>query len=437
MKHKKTSNKKSKTEKFLQTLRGMHDVLPSEQPWWERIEKVARELASFYNFGKIDTPILEHADLFQRSVGEETDLIQKEMYLLKTKGGDVLALRPENTAGIARAYLEHNLGRIAQPQKLYYQGPFFRHENPQSGRFRQFNQIGFEILGGVNDPVYDAQVIIIFQRLLENLKIKNINLKINSIGCKICRPTYKRQLQIYYKTHEKKICSDCENRIKTNPLRLLDCKKEQCQEFKSKAPNFFDKLCSNCSRQLKGTLEYLDEVGVPYNLDNQLVRGLDYYNQTVFEFSVIGPGSEVGALPGGGRYDYLTEMLGARVTPAVGGACGIERLIAVMKAQEIKVAQKVAKRVFFIHVGELAKKKSLKIIEILREADIPVQEALSKESLKAQLKLANKEGMELALIFGQKEIFEENVILRDLTHRLQETIPLNRIAEEIKKRWKR
>ncbi len=433
-------NKTPKTTKgkdsgrFFQTPRGTHDILPSDQAWWDRVRKVARELAEFYNFSRIETPILEFADLFKKGVGEETDLVEKEMYILKTKGGDVLALRPEGTAPVLRSYLEHHLGRQAQPQKLWYEGAFFRHENPQAGRFRELHQIGLEVIGGQNDPIYDAQVIIIFQRLLEELKIKNIVLKINSIGCRVCRPLYKRQLQNAYRPFEKKICADCARRLQTNPLRLLDCKKPECQELKEKAPNFFDKLCVTCSAHLKGVLEYLDEINISYGLDNRLVRGFDYYSKTVFEFMVEGPGSEVGSVAGGGRYDYLMELLGGRLTPAVGGAAGIERLIAVMKAQELKPPMKSPKKVFLIHVGELAKRKSVKIIEDLRKSGISVMEALGRESLRAQLKTADKEGIELALIFGQKEIFEESMIVRNLKTSLQETVPLARLVEEIKKR---
>ncbi|HUX35580.1 MAG TPA: histidine--tRNA ligase [Candidatus Paceibacterota bacterium] len=432
---KKAADKKKEASKEgLQAPKGMHDVLPSEWPWRNRISAVVDELADFYNFSMIETPILERAELFERGVGVDTDLVGKEMYFVKSKGEDMLVLRPEGTAPIARAYLEHHMGRSSALQKLYYKGPMFRHERPQAGRFRQFNQAGFEIIGGGNDPIYDAEIILIFQRLLEKLKIKNIVLKINSIGCRVCRPVYKKQLQAYYKDKEKKLCSDCQRRLKTNPLRLLDCKNETCIPFKAEAPNFFDKLCSACTANLKGVFEYLDELKIPYTVDNTLVRGLDYYSRTVFEFSVEGPGQEVGALPGGGRYDYLMEMLGGRMTPAIGGAVGIERLIAVMKAQEAETPRRVPKKVFVIHVGELAKKKSLNILERLRSSGISVGEALGRDSLKAQLRLADREGVRLALIFGQKEIFENSIIIRDLETHLQESVPMDTIVEEVKKR---
>lgn len=434
---KKPSVKKGKTKpkaSVLQAPKGMHDVLPAEQAWWDKIRRSIDDLASFYNFNRIDTPILEPAALFERGVGDETDVVQKEMYTLRTKGGDILALRPEGTAPVARAYLEHSLGRLGQPMKLFYAGQMFRHENPQAGRFRQFTHIGFEILGGASDAIYDAQIIIIFDRLLKALRILKTSLKINSIGCRVCRPFYKRQLQNYYKRYEKELCGDCVRRLNGNVLKLLDCKKESCQPFKAQAPNFLDKICLACSHHFQGVLEYLDELKIPYSLDNQLVRGLDYYSRTVFEFFAEGAGSEFGALAGGGRYDYLFEALGGRLTPAVGGAASFERLILVMKAQEVKLPAKSQKKAFVIYIGDLAKRKSLKLIEDLRVAGLPVAEAFGKESLKSQLKVADREGYPLALILGQKEIYEESIIVRNLKTSVQETIPMRKAIEEIKKR---
>ncbi|MBI4085986.1 MAG: histidine--tRNA ligase [Candidatus Liptonbacteria bacterium] len=431
----KSKNKKISKEE-LRAPRGMRDILPSEQIWWDKISKEVNELAGFYNFNRIETPILEYASVFERGVGEETDMVGKEMYFVKSKGEDRLVLRPEGTSPIARAYLEHHLGRTASLQKFFYRGPMFRHERPQAGRFRQFTQIGFEVMGGSNDPIYDAEIILLCDRLLKNLKIKNIVLKINSIGCRICRPNYKRHLQSYYKNKEKKLCTDCQRRLKTNPLRLLDCKHDNCQQFKADAPNFLDKLCNGCSSHFKSVLEYLEELKMPYSIDSALVRGLDYYNRTVFEFFVEGPGSEFGALPAGGRYDYLIEMLGGRMTPAIGAAVGIERLISVMKAQGLEAPPRVHKKVFLIHVGELAKKKSLNLLESLRSAGISATEALGRDSLKTQLRLADREGARLALIFGQKEIFEQSIIIRDLETHLQESVRIDTIVDEVRKRLK-
>jgi histidyl-tRNA synthetase len=420
--------------KQLREPKGMHDILPADQPYWEKIEKAMKDLAEFYNFKKIETPVLEYASLYEKGTGEETDIVQKEMYVLKTKGGDTLALRPEYTPAIMRSYAEYSLGRMGQPQKLYYFGPVFRHDAPQAGRYRQFSQIGFEVIGGPNDPLYDAQIITIFQHVLEALKVKGMDLRINSIGCRVCRPLYKKQIQNYYRAHEKKICADCQRRFKTSPLRLLDCKNAQCQEFKEKAPNILDKLCNACSNHLKSVLEYLDEVGISYRLDPHLVRGLDYYSRTVFEFGIEGKGSEFGSVCGGGRYDYLMETLGGRPTPAVGWAAGVERIIEVLKAQEVKILPRETKKVFVAHAGDLAKKKALKLVETLREANIPVLESLAKESLKAQLKTADKDKATIAVILGQKEIYEESIIIRDLKSGLQETFPSHRMVEEVKKR---
>jgi len=433
---KQEKEKPKEVVRTFQSAKGMHDVLPSDEPYWERIESVAKSLALAYGFTKIETPILEFAELYNKTSGEESDVVQKEMYTLKTKGGDFLALRPEYTPGIARSYMQNGLSRLGQPQKLFAMGPIFRHERPQLGRLRQFTQIDFEVLGGVNDPIYDAEIIALFWDLLGELKIKGSLVKINSIGCRICRPIYKKQLTNYYKNHEKELCEDCQRRLKVNPLKLLDCKEDECIKLKAKAPNFLDKLCVTCSGHFKAVLEYLDEVKIPYELDHHLVRGLDYYSRTVFEMYAEGDAAQIGALPAGGRYDYLMETIGGHLTPAMGGACSVERLIAVMRAKEITVPGKSSKRVFLAHAGDLAKKKAFAVLKDLRAKGFLVAEALSKDSLKNQLKVADKEGISLALILGQKEIYENSIIVRDLVNGLQEAVSLDKLAEEIKKRQK-
>ncbi len=426
---------KEKPEAF-RAQKGMHDMLPADEPYWEKIETAARSLARAYNFGSIETPIMEDAALYNKTSGEESDVVEKEMYTLRTKGGDMLALRPEYTPGICRAYIEHGMSRLAQPQRLFYVGPVFRHDRPQLGRYRQFTQIGYEILGGQNDAIYDAEIITIIANLLAELKIKNPILKINSIGDRVCRPNYKRQLQNYYRNDEKELCEDCVRRLKTNPLKLLDCKKPQCQPFKEKAPNFLDKLCSVCKAHFRATLEYLEEVGISYEVDPRLVRGLDYYNRTVFEFFADGKEEEIGALGGGGRYDYLMETIGGHATPALGGALGVERIIAVMQAKGIVPPARSPKKVFLAHAGALAKKNAFSLREELRKSGICVTEALARESLGAQLKVADKEGIGLALILGQKEIYEHSVILRDLGAGTQESVLVAKVVDEIKRRLK-
>ncbi|MCL5733334.1 MAG: histidine--tRNA ligase [Patescibacteria group bacterium] len=433
-------NKKKKNKITIQTPKGLHDILPEDRLWWDKILKVFGDLKDIYSFDLIETPVLEYANLFEKALGKETDLMSKEMYSFKTKGGESLVLRPEGTIATARAYIQNNLSHKGQPQRLCYYEPMFRHENPQAGRYREHRQIGFEILGGANDPVYDAEVIQVIYRLLQELKLKNLVLKINSIGCRNCRPAYERKLKSYYSKYEKDLCYDCKKRLSTNPLRLLDCKNETCQPFKAGAPNILDKFCGTCSSHFKGVLEYLEELGVEYTLDNTLVRGLDYYDRTVFEIYTTTNANAEGkseinkmSLAGGGRYDYLIEKIGGKPTPAIGGAIGVERVIEAMKAQEVIPEPKEPKKVFFIHIGEVAKKKSLKIIEELRKKKISVFEDLGRESLKAQLKLANKRGISLVLILGQKEVYEESIIIRNLKTSIQENIPLSRLTDSIKK----
>ncbi len=429
-------NKKSKQpqRKKFQAPKGMHDVLPVDAPYWEKIETTIRGCARERGFLRIEPPVLEFASLYHKASGEQSDVVAKEMYVLKTKGDDVFALRPEYTPGVCRAYLEHNLSRHGQPQKLFSFGPVFRHDRPQLGRYRQFTQTGFDIIGGLNDPLYDAEIISIYADFLDALKIKNTVLRLNSIGCRVCRPAYNRQLQSYYKSHAKELCEDCKRRLATNPLKLLDCKDASCQKLKGKAPDILNKLCVSCSAHFKSVIEYLDEVGISYVIDHYLVRGLDYYNRTVFEIFADGKEEEIGAIVAGGRYDYLMETIGGHLTPAVGAAAGIERLIAVMKAKEIAIPRKPSKKIFLAHAGAPAKKKAFALLKDLRAQGITVMEALTKESLSAQLKIANKEKIGLALILGQKEIFEKSVILRDLAAGAQETVPLEKIAAEIKKR---
>ncbi|MEK7590562.1 MAG: histidine--tRNA ligase [Patescibacteria group bacterium] len=418
-------------KQILHNPKGMHDILPSDQPIWEKIHRAVKEVADFYNYLKIDTPILENIQLFERPLGETSDVVAKQMFVVKTKGGDQLVLRPEGTASIARAYIQHGLSHVAQPLKLRYTGPMFRYEQPQAGRFRQFYQSGFEIVSNDNDPIYDAQVISACYRTIEELKIKNLRVEINSIGCKNCRPAYKKKLSDYYKNKDKKICKDCRYRLSSNPLRLLDCKDPNCKELKADAPIFLDSLCIPCSRHFKSVLEYLEEIKIPYLLNHHLARGFDYYTKTVFE--IFAEGFDF-AIAAGGRYDYLIEMLGGRLSPGVGGAIGLDRLVEIIKIANINLGIKLKPKIALIHIGELAKKKSLSLIEMLRGEGIDVFDLLGKESLTGQFRLANKMESKLALIVGQKEAVEESAIIRDMKTGAQETVMSNKLAKAIKKR---
>lgn len=439
----KEKDKESKKSSPLQTPKGMRDILPEESVYWDKLYESALEIADFYGFGHIDTPILEYADLFSRGVGAGTDIVEKEMYAFKTKGDDHVALRPEFTAGVMRSFIENGMSRLPQPVKLWYLGPAFRYENPQSGRYREFYQVGFEILGGESDPIYDAQIIVASLRLLEEMRLRSVTVQINSIGCRSCRANYRKKLQDFYrreiasglKRKEKVVCKDCERRLDINVLRLLDCKEEICQSIKTRAPSILDSLCTACRTHFKEVLELLDEAGVGYSLNPFLVRGLDYYNRTVFE--LVMDGESGGALGGGGRYDYLSEMLSSKAIPAVGVALGIDRIANLLKSREINLEGKKKERAFLIHVGEVAKRKAFALMEEFRRARIRVAESFGKDSLQAQMKVADRENSPIALIIGQKEVYEESVIIRDMKTGAQEVIPVAKIVEEVKRRMHR
>jgi len=429
------------SKKTPQVLRGFKDILPSEQRYWDLITSKAKALTRDYGFEKIDLPFLEETSLFTRSVGKETDIVEKEMFSFEDRGGERISLRPEATAQIARAYINHGMINLPQPVKLYYFGSMFRYDRPQSGRYRQFNQFGFEVLGDKH-PVLDAQIIILSYNFLEELGLKT-NIQINSIGCPICRKEYKVQLVNYYKTQKADLCPDCKVRLGKNPLRLLDCKEEKCQAISEDAPQIVDWLCDECKNHFVKVLEFLDELEIPYNLNSHLVRGLDYYTKTVFE---IWPATQDGpaedgepkkaqnALGGGGRYDNLIELLNGRPTPAVGASMGIERIILKLKEANIEPPAPEKIDIFVAQLGESAKRKVLALYETLRKEGITIAESFSKDGLKNQLEAANKLGVRYALILGQKELSEGTILLRDMEGGVQETLNYNKAVKEVKKR---
>jgi len=416
---------------------GMHDILPEMQPYYRKIYKALEDIADFYDFQKIDTPIVEQTELFEKGTGSSTDIVQKQMYSFKTKGGDFLSLRPEFTPGICRSYIEHGMFNLPQPIKLWYYGQLFRYERPQAGRYRQFNQLGFEVLGDEN-PVIDAQIIQIFYNLLKELKFKNLMIEINSIGDNQCRPYYKKSLTSYFKYRESQLCSDCRRRLKENPLRILDCKEEKCQRIKSQAPQMVDYLCEGCKSHFKRVLEFLDELELPYHLNPFLVRGLDYYTRTVFEIfeDSKGDGVDLGsALVGGGRYDSLLKVLFGKDTPACGAAAGVERIVESLK-DKIKSFSVSNPKFFLAQLGTLAKRKSLRLIEELRKENIKIAETLGRDSLKTQLRNASRIGVDYTLILGQREALEDTIIIRNMTTGKQDIVKLDRAVAEIKKRVK-
>jgi len=429
-----------------QSLTGMHDVLPEDQVYSKKIQKAVESVANYYSFEKIETPILEFAEVFQKAVGEDTDIVGKEMYTFRTRGGDLVCLRPEGTAAVMRSYLEHGMHNLPQPVKLWYTGPFFRYERPQAGRFRQFHQFGFETIGE-SSPSIDSQIIQMSYDVLKELGFKNLTIEVNSIGDQECRPYFKKILTSYFKSRRSSLCSDCQRRLKENPLRILDCKEEKCQRIKASAPQIIDHLCEKCHAHFKEVLEFLDELELPYTLNPYLVRGLDYYTKTVFEIiEKADPkgnpegdfGQSIGTLIGGGRYDNLSKILGGRDVPGCGSAAGIERIISLMKTREKKVDLKHEEpKIFLAQLGQLAKRKSMKLFEEFRAAKIPVAESFSKDSLKAQLRTANKLNIRWVLIFGQKEALEDFITLRDMETGTQKEIKLNKVVSEMKSKIKK
>lgn len=419
---------------------GMHDVLPEEQKYYKRIYDVIFEIASFYGFSKIDTPAVEEESLFSKGVGSCTDIVQKQMYTLKTKGGDSLALRPEWTAPVVRSYIQHGMHSLPQPVRLWYFGPCWRYERPQADRFRQFWQFGLEVFGE-KSAVIDAQTIQIFYNILKELKLKNLIVQVNSIGDSQCRPYYKKLLSSYLKSRESSLCSDCKRRVKENILRVLDCKEEKCQPVKADAPQILDHLCDECHVHFKEVLEFLDEAEIPYSLNPHLVRGLDYYVKTVFEIFYISETEENYSAPlalgGGGRYDKLVKLLGGKDTPAAGGAFGIERIINLMKAEEIEIKEKDNVQVFLAQLGDLAKRKSLKLLEEFRKAKIKTAESFGRDSLKAQLNRADKLGAKYALILGQKEALDQAIIVRNMQTGKQDIVKLEKVVKDLKKKLKK
>lgn len=435
----------------------MHDILPEDQPYFQRVAEVTANLVEFYGFKRIDPVVLENVEVFTRGIGEVTDIVEKEMYVLKTRGGDVLAMRPEFTAGIARSYIEHGMCALPQPVKLYAMGQIFRAERPQAGRYRQFNQWDLEIFGE-DSPAIDAQVIQVCWNVLRELGLKDTIVEVNSIGDSQCRPYYKKLLMNYLRSRQNNMCADCRSRLKKNPLRVLDCKEERCRKIVSNSPKIIDHLCEPCNNHFKEVLEFLDELELPYRLNHCLVRGLDYYTRTVFEvFSENAPGKKIKgkekdelenndcpieapgqiALAGGGRLDNLIKMLGGKDTPACGVAGGIERLVNLMKAQGVRPAKPLLPQVFLAQIGILAKRKSLRLFEEFRKSRIRVAESLGRDSLKAQLGRAQKAEVRFALILGQQEALDGTVIIRDMGVGRQETVKLERAVEEMKKRLRK
>jgi len=404
-----------------QAPRGTTDILPQEQAYWRYIEQKIAEMAKLYGYERIDAPAFEDTRLFARSVGEDTDIVKKEMYTFEDRGRSSLTLRPEGTAPVCRAYLEHGMHNLPQPVKLYYIASIFRYERPQAGRYRQHYQFGYEAIGD-DDPALDGEVIDMAWQFFASVNLSSLSLQLNSIGCKKCRPNYIAALKGYYADHTPQLCPDCKTRLKTNPLRLLDCKKPACQMLADSAPKSVDYLCPECAEHFKQLKRYLELLDLPFVVNHHLVRGLDYYTRTVFEIQPKDGGAQ-STLVGGGRYDDLIEELGGKPTPALGFAAGIERIILNLKKQNIAVPPLPKPQVFIAYIGDEAKEGAIKLSSALRRAGIGVIEALGNKSLKAQLRQANNLGVRYAVIIGEQEVKAGTVILRDMTSAEQKSVP--------------
>lgn len=406
--------------------RGTFDILPQEQMYWKYVQERAASLCHLYGYQPLSTPIFEDAQVFTKTVAGGTDIVDKEMYIFRDKSGQELALRAEGTAPACRAYLEHGLHNLPQPVKLYYMGPAFRYERPQSGRYRQHHQFGFESLGDA-DPALDAEVIEMAGQFFYSLGITRFSVQLNSIGCKLCRPGYLEVLQHHYSGYVDSVCSDCKARLTRNPLRLLDCKQTSCQEIAGTAPKIADYLCLECQQHFRSVQRYLDATEIPFQLNPRLVRGLDYYTRTVFEIEPREKGGQ-STLGGGGRYDDLIEGLGGKPTPAVGFAAGLERIILNLKMQKLDIPTLPKPDVFVAYLGEVAKIEAIRMASELRKADIAVIMATGGKSLRGQLRQTNSLGIPCALILGKEEVNNGNVSLRDMISGEQKTIPSSEIV---------
>jgi len=413
---------------MIQLIRGFKDILPGEVEQWQEIERISRELFEDFGFKEIRIPIMERAELFKRSIGEDTDIVEKEMYTFPDRKGDMITLRPEATASIVRAYIQHKLFAKDPVQKFYLLGPMFRRERPQKGRYRQFYQIDAEIFG-VASPLADVQLILMLVTLFDRLKVPDISAHINTLGCPQCRPAFKSALREMLISVSDRLCSDCIRRRDRNPLRVLDCKVPACREALEEAPSILDHLCSECQEDFAEVRYSLNKLNVPYVIDKRLVRGLDYYARTTFEIQTGSLGAQ-SAVAGGGRYDGLVKELGGPQIPATGFAIGFDRLAEISGLKPADYCRKPD-----IFVAALGKKSQSLAFEWICELGldgINAEMDFSDKSLKSQMKRADRLGASYALILGDKELEEKTAILRNMENKEQVSVPLNDIIQTIK-----
>ncbi len=409
--------------------RGTKDILPDSVGEWRYVENKIRDICQKFDFKEIRTPMFEHTELFQRGIGDTTDVVEKEMYTFEDRSGRSITLRPENTASAVRAYLEHKLYADTNLVKLFYIGSMFRFDRPQRGRFREFHQFGVEAIGEMS-PAVDAEIIILAVRFLESLGLKDLKLSINSVGDPNCRPKYRAMLQDYFRDKVGEMCDDCKSRFDRNPMRLLDCKNEHDQELAKDAPAITDCLCDECREHFEKVKEYLTLAGISFEVDSRLVRGLDYYTKTAFEIKYEPLGAQ-SAVAGGGRYDGLVEEMGGAATPAVGFACGLERVMLAIETQHLYEQKESAADVFVVALGEAAQKAAFKFVMELREKGLIAVMDYGGRSMKSQMKQANKSKARFAAIMGDDELKENVVMLRDMKSSEQEKVPRDEVTDKI------
>lgn len=410
--------------------RGTKDILPAEIGAWRHVEQVLRDMCDRFGFQEIRTPLFEHTELFQRGIGDTTDVVEKEMYSFTDRGKRSITLRPENTASAVRAFVEHKMYGDPDPAKLFYIGPMFRYDRPQAGRQRQFHQFGVEALG-VAGPAMDAEVILLAVQILKELGLKDLQLKINTVGCPKCRPAYREKLQAYFRPHEAELCEDCKSRLERNPMRILDCKNEGCKALAPAAPKLSECLCDECKEHFDSVQELLTAAGVEYELDTTLVRGLDYYTRTAFEIQYTPLGAQ-SAVCGGGRYDGLVEEIGGPATPGIGFAMGLERVILALESQNLLPETAYGLDVYAVAPRPEVFRAAFKAVEELREAGLKAGFDYQQRSMKAQMKAANRQKAKFVLIFGEDEFERGAVVLRNMENSEQKEISLSEITTILK-----
>lgn len=404
-------------------IKGTEDVLPKDSYRWQFVEDVMRKESAAYGFKEIRTPVFEHTELFARGVGQTTDVVQKEMYTFDTKGGESVTLRPEGTAGAARAVLEHGLVNDSLPIKASYFVSCYRYEKPQAGRLREFHQFGLECYG-TQSPVADAELICAAQSIFDRLGIKQLRLEINSIGCPTCRAEYHKALKEYFYGYKDELCETCNSRLEKNPMRILDCKSPVCSKIAQGAPKITDYLCDECKEHFASVQKYLDAAGVEYTVNPTIVRGLDYYTKTVFEFVTDFIGAQ-GTVCGGGRYDGLIEELGGKHLPSLGFAMGIERLLMLMDKQGIEIPQPSTCDLYVAVMGESASLKSFEIIKAVRSCGLIAETDIVGRGLRAQMKYADKIGAKFSMVLGDNEIKQGKAVIKNMSNGEQTEIVLD------------